>query len=116
MAAGSRRWIATRSPPPPPPEPSFHSPEPFRAVTLASACVASSSHEGDRPMTGLVLSRRSALALGCGGIALAARPAWAFATDEAAVDAIVRRFMREFEIPGIGVAVVRTGEAPFTRG
>ena len=62
------------------------------------------------------ISRRGALALGAGGLVLAGGPAWGFATDPSAVDAIVDRFMRAFEIPGIAIAIVRPGESAFTRG
>lgn len=62
------------------------------------------------------IDRRSAMALGAGGLLLASRPVWAFATDPAAVDAIVGRFMQAFEIPGIAVAIVRPGEPALTRG
>lgn len=65
----------------------------------------------------MTVSRRGALALGLGGVVLSARPAWALAQGAGdPVDAIVARFMAEFEIPGIGVAIVRPGEAAFTRG
>ncbi|HEX8534167.1 MAG TPA: serine hydrolase, partial [Allosphingosinicella sp.] len=62
------------------------------------------------------ISRRSAMALGAGGLLIASRPAWAFQTAPSPYDAIVERFMAEFEMPGIGIAVVRPGQAPFTRG
>lgn len=65
---------------------------------------------------GIDISRRGAMALGAGGLLLASRPGWAFAIDIAAVDAIVGRFMQAFEIPGIGIAIVRPGEPAFTRG
>jgi CubicO group peptidase (beta-lactamase class C family) len=64
----------------------------------------------------LVLSRRGALALGVGGIAVAARPSWAWQAPAAEADRIVAAFMSEFEIPGIGVAIVRPGQPVFTRG
>jgi CubicO group peptidase (beta-lactamase class C family) len=63
------------------------------------------------------LSRRSALALGLGGVALAARPAWAWEPPgDGAVDTLVAAFMREFEVPGFGIAIVRPDQPPFTRG
>ena len=64
-----------------------------------------------------MLSRRAALGWGAGALALAARPAWAIADAAAAapVDAIVRRFMEAFEIPGLGVAIVRPGEPDLLR-
>ncbi len=62
------------------------------------------------------INRREAMALGAGGIILASRPAWGFATDASGIDAIVGRFMRTFEIPGIAVAIVGPGQSPFTRG
>ena len=69
-------------------------------------------------MSGFEVSRRHALALGFGGAALAAVPGWARAqaSDEAAIDGIVARFMAAFETPGIGVAIVRPGAAPFLKG
>ena len=70
-------------------------------------------------MAGLVnVSRRGALGFTAGGLMLAVRPAWALQGAAAAspVDAMVADFMSGFEIPGIGVAIVRAGAAPFTRG
>jgi CubicO group peptidase (beta-lactamase class C family) len=68
-------------------------------------------------MTGQVtISRRGALALGVSGVAVAALPAWAQPSADAAVDAIVARFMSTFEIPGIGIAIVRPDQPAFTRG
>jgi CubicO group peptidase (beta-lactamase class C family) len=63
-------------------------------------------------------SRREALFAGIGSAALAARPAWAFQGAAAAdpVDAIVTGFLREFEIPGVSVALIRPGQPVFTRG
>jgi CubicO group peptidase (beta-lactamase class C family) len=58
----------------------------------------------------LILSRREALAVGLGGAALAAHPAWAFQPRTDALDAIVTGFMGAFEIPGVAVALVRPGE------
>jgi CubicO group peptidase (beta-lactamase class C family) len=63
-----------------------------------------------------MVSRRGALAMGAGGLALATRPAWAAATAVSPVDLIVRRFMTAFEIPGIGVAIVRRGQPDFLCG
>lgn len=64
-----------------------------------------------------VITRRGALTLAIGGLALAARPGWALqAGDSAGIDEIVRRFMTEFEIPGVAVAVIRPSEAPTVRG
>jgi CubicO group peptidase (beta-lactamase class C family) len=62
------------------------------------------------------ISRRAALTLGGGALALAARPAWSSAAAESPVDATVRRFMAAFEIPGIAVAIVRRGHPDFVRG
>lgn len=71
-------------------------------------------------MSGLVTTRRQALALSLGGAAALAVPGWAWAAaaevDEAGVDAIVRAFMAAFETPGVGVAIVRPGQAPFLKG
>ncbi|HMC91494.1 MAG TPA: serine hydrolase [Allosphingosinicella sp.] len=61
-----------------------------------------------------MLNRRGALALGAGGLALAARPAWSAAASP--VDGLVARFMAAFEIPGIGAAIVRPGHPDFVRG
>ena len=36
--------------------------------------------------------------------------------DEASIDALVTRFMREFAIPGVGIAVVRPGRPDFLKG
>ncbi|QDX26793.1 serine hydrolase [Sphingomonas suaedae] len=62
-------------------------------------------------MTGFTVDRRGALALGLGGAATLALPAWAqqaaAAPLETAVDTIVADFMRAFETPGIAVAIVR---------
>lgn len=55
----------------------------------------------------LILSRRSALALGVGGIAIASRPAWAVQGAAAsAVDGIVAAFMSTFEMPAIAFAML----------
>jgi CubicO group peptidase (beta-lactamase class C family) len=61
------------------------------------------------------LSRRQVLGSGAAGAMLAAMPAWAQSVG-AEVDRIVARFMREFELPGIGIAIVRPGQPAFTRG
>lgn len=69
-------------------------------------------------MSGLV-DRRGALALGMGGVAAAAWPAWAQSAPppiDAAVDGIVANFMRAFETPGIAVGIVRKGQAPWLKG
>jgi CubicO group peptidase (beta-lactamase class C family) len=63
------------------------------------------------------LGRRNFLVAGMAGTALAAAPAWALdGSAEPEVDAIVARFMREFELPGIGVAIVRPDRPAYTRG
>ena len=68
-------------------------------------------------MTGRVrVSRREALGFGATGLALAAQPSWAWQASSDPVDDIVRRFMAAFDIPGIAVAIVRPGQAPFMRG
>ncbi|MCW4461941.1 serine hydrolase [Sphingomonas sp. BT-65] len=71
-------------------------------------------------MSGLTVDRRGALALGLGGAVALALPAWAQdaapADLDAAVDAIVSNFMKAFETPGIGVAIVRKGQVPWLRG
>jgi len=56
--------------------------------------------------------------LGLGGAALAARPAWAFGGQPGAdpLDALVHGFMREFEVPGVAVALIRPGQPVLTRG
>ena len=71
-------------------------------------------------MSGFQTTRRQALALSLGSAAAFAIPSWAYAAagelDEAGVDAIVKPFMAAFETPGIGVAIVRPGAAPFLKG
>ncbi len=69
-------------------------------------------------MTGLTVDRRTALALGLGGAATLALPAWAqqAATLDTAVDPIVTGFMRAFETPGIAVAIVRKGQPVWLKG
>lgn len=71
-------------------------------------------------MSGFVVDRRRALALGVGGAATLALPAWAQqaapAPLDAAVDTIVANFMRAFETPGIAVAVVRPGAPVWLKG
>ncbi len=71
-------------------------------------------------MSGFVVDRRRALALGVGGAATLALPAWAQqaapAPLDAAVDTIVANFMRAFETPGIAVAVVRPGAPAWLKG
>ncbi len=69
-------------------------------------------------MSGLVVDRRRALALGIGGAATLALPAWAQQTAplDATVDTIVANFMRAFETPGIAVAVVRKGQPAWLKG
>lgn len=69
-------------------------------------------------MTGrMTMSRRGALAAGMGAAALAARPSWAFTPSEGdAIGPIVERFRSAFQIPGIGIAVVRADADPWLRG
>jgi CubicO group peptidase (beta-lactamase class C family) len=71
-------------------------------------------------MSGLTIDRRSALMLGLGGAAGLALPAWAQnaapADLDSAIDRIVTGFMKAFETPGIGVAVVRKGQVPWLKG
>lgn len=71
-------------------------------------------------MSGLTVGRRGALALGLGGAAALALPAWAQeaapVAPDTAVDTIVASFMKAFGTPGIGVAIVRKGQAPWLRG
>ena len=48
---------------------------------------------------------------------MAARPAWALEpADGPRIDALVASFMSAFEIPGMGIAIVRKGAPAFTRG
>ncbi|MDB5719991.1 MAG: hypothetical protein JWP15_609 [Alphaproteobacteria bacterium] len=64
-----------------------------------------------------MVGRRALLVAGLGSAALAAVPAWALGeAGEPEVDSIVDRFMREFEIPGIAVGIVRPGRPAMTRG
>ncbi len=69
-------------------------------------------------MSGFTVDRRGALVLGLGGSAALALPAWAqeAATLDATVDRIVGDFMKAFDTPGIGVAVVRKGQAAWLKG
>lgn len=72
-------------------------------------------------MSGFTLSRRQALALTLGGVAATALPGWARAQAQAieadpTIDGIVTRFMAAFETPGIAVAVMRPGTAPYLKG
>ena len=68
------------------------------------------------------LSRRTALSLlVCGAVTAAgtvgARKAAAqTSADEASIDELVTRFRREFEIPGIGIAIVRPDRPDFIKG
>ncbi len=69
-------------------------------------------------MSGWV-DRRGVMALGLGAASALALPAWALAAPlpiDAAVDAIVADFMRAFETPGVAVAIVRKGAAPWLKG
>lgn len=70
-------------------------------------------------MSGLV-DRRGVLALGLGGASALALPGWAqsaaSAPIDAAIDGIVTAFMRALFTPGIGVAIVRKGQAPWVKG
>lgn len=70
-------------------------------------------------MSGWV-DRRGVLALGVGGASALALPGWAHAQTpapiDAAIDGIVTDFMRAFQTPGIGVAIVRKGQAPWLKG
>ncbi|MEG3181211.1 serine hydrolase [Sphingomonas sp. LT1P40] len=69
-------------------------------------------------MSGFTVDRRRALALGLGGAAAFSLPVWAqdAASPDAAIDRIVGEFMKAFETPGVGIAVVRKGAAPFLKG
>ena len=69
-------------------------------------------------MTGRMrISRRGALAAGAGAVALASRPSWASTPSEGdAIDPIVERFRSVFQIPGIGIAVVRVDADPWLKG
>jgi CubicO group peptidase (beta-lactamase class C family) len=69
-------------------------------------------------MSGFV-DRRGVLALGVGGASALALPGWAqtaAAPLDAAIDEIVRNFMRAFFTPGIGVAIVRRGQPVWLKG
>jgi CubicO group peptidase (beta-lactamase class C family) len=62
-------------------------------------------------------SRREALAIAGLGVLGSAAPAWAQAASEAdRIDAVVGEFMRAFDTPGIGVALVRAGAPTLARG
>lgn len=60
-------------------------------------------------------SRREMLLGGGAGALLAATPTWAQGED-AGLASIVEGFMRNFEIPGIAIALVRPGRQPLARG
>ena len=67
-------------------------------------------------------SRREALAALSGAAALSAADAraepdsMATTPDAAGIDDLVGRFMRDFGIPGMAVAIVQPGQAVFLRG
>lgn len=63
----------------------------------------------------IAASRREALLWGTSAAALASVPSVGW-TAEPQVDAIVRRTMKAFDIPGVGVAIIRPGVAPFFAG
>ncbi|MDQ3144628.1 MAG: serine hydrolase [Pseudomonadota bacterium] len=68
-------------------------------------------------MRNIEIDRRGLFALGAGGAAVVGFPRLAFAQETASpVDAIVAAFMRAFEVPGMGIAIVRPGQPAFTRG
>ena len=68
-------------------------------------------------MAGLTLDRRHALAMGLGGGAMLALPGLAFAQDsDAWLDPLVQSFLTRFDVPGIGVAIVRKNTPPLLRG
>lgn len=73
-------------------------------------------------MDGIRIDRRGALGLAAmGGAALAlpgaARGQAVLGTfDPAQVDRVVAEFIRRFEIPGLGVAIVRPGAEPYLKG
>ena len=68
------------------------------------------------------VTRRDALIAVAGGVSLGARAAWArhaavsLGAKHARVSDIVARFMREFEIPGVGIAIVRADRSAFVQG
>ena len=66
------------------------------------------------------LNRRTALRLGVGGVGAAMLAARAHAAStlasSAGVDTLVSRFMDDFDIPGVGIAIIRPGQAPFLKG
>ncbi len=70
--------------------------------------------------TRLELNRRTTLALGAFTAAStlwnARAQAAAIAIDSATIDAVVARFRQEFEIPGVGIAIIAPGQAPFLKG
>lgn len=68
-------------------------------------------------MRDVLIDRRGLLALGAGSAALATFPRMALAQALASpIDAIVASFMRVFEVPGMGIAIIRPGQPAFTRG
>jgi len=68
------------------------------------------------------ITRRDTLIAVAGGVSLGAHAVWAQHTavppgaTHARVSDIVARFMREFQIPGIGIAIVRADRPAFVRG
>lgn len=66
------------------------------------------------------MNRRELLAAASAGAVLVTRTAWAqqsiASIDEARLDDTVARFMREFEIPGLGIGVVLPDRPPLMRG
>lgn len=64
----------------------------------------------------VALNRREALAWGGSAAAIAGLPSIARAAPEPAVDATIRRFMTAFDLPGVGVAIIRPRRPLFLAG
>jgi CubicO group peptidase (beta-lactamase class C family) len=85
----------------------------------SQSALATGGKSSSRPR---VMSRRRAVALlsaGAASIALPSGKRISAAEASAAdlqVDDLVRRFMKEFELPGVGIAIVRPGHPDFVKG
>ena len=69
-------------------------------------------------MTAFEPNRRQLLGYSVAGSAAAMAPSWALGADPgiAGIDAIVSTFMTSYDIPGVAVAVVRTGRPVLLNG
>ncbi|GAA0738414.1 serine hydrolase [Sphingomonas japonica] len=68
-------------------------------------------------MARLTVTRRTALGYAVAGAGALAWPGLALAQDDAtAIDAIVEPWLGRFDIPGLAIAIVRPGSAPYLKG